>query len=1238
MNNESFDIRSNDIPISNNPLTENNNDQKIQVEDLLKQLAYHQERAREIKKQLENMSFGQVHNHPFSLLNLNETPHAYLFLDKSGKIIETNYRFAKILNSTPELLEGLLFQNLLIPESRETFLNMNSGDQDLERSLVLETKLLKDNGTLPVRLYYSPDFSMVLGNKNLKQWAVFDISQEHDVKKKLDTNERVLSRFMENFPGMVFIIDQNGRLVKTNHVFDTIMGKTNEELIGNHSLDFIPEEKREIIKNEDQKVLRENKVLQVEHVFNISQNPRTWLTLKFPIHLDENNTHMGALSLDITERKAAFEEVKNQNAIFANIERINSLGIAEIEIESEIVTLSKNLQNILGIDQDNLSILEVFSYLHPDDRHMAQDKFLEAIYQSLPFDVYHRIIRKDNGQIRHLRTAGDTITNEDGKVIKIFLFSMDISDRLMAEEALRRSEERYRTLVETSPEAIILLQDEKLTFANQAVAEMIGAESPDDLLGENIYNYIHPDYFDKIKNLGKNIHNGQKNDKSILKFVRPDGTNLILESISVPIMINKIPTILAFGIDITKEMEAREELRKRENLLQKVFEVLPIGMWLTDEKGNIISGNPAGKEIWGAEPEFIQNGSCNILLKNLSSGKTIDRVDQMVKQFILERETCDNVLFEISSADGVLRTVLCHIAPVLDDSDNVEGALIVNNDISKLKVFETQLNTKINELQTLFSISTIIRKENARNIVLENILKQTLMVFNAKAGIIWSYDKNSNQLLLEISSGLPEELKNKSIRLSNNNKTKSLTLNETELSEYLKNFISEDADFITHLNLHNWQQSNFVILSSSEIFGIFQIFKSSKTPITKDEKKLLNSIAEMTGTALHRLKLYDEINQRLAYMKMVQVIDKAITSNTDLKITLEILLAQIEDHFYIPASVISLIDYSMTNLKCFVCKGLETNINKIKDIRLGYGLIGNSVINNEVLLYDMQNGIDEHLERKNLMQVEGFSTLICLPIKIKGEIKGILEIFLKEFDRSALQVLKHSIDDLITDLKPLAAQAGIAIENSQLFQNLQTTNMSLKVAYDSTIEGWSKALDLRDKETEGHSQRVTQLTTYLASRLGFSGDALKNIHYGALLHDIGKMGIPDNILLKPAALTEEEWLIMRKHPELAYNLLYSIPYLRNALDIPYCHHEKWDGSGYPRGLKGGQIPLAARIFALVDVWDALSSDRPYRPAWSKEKILAHMQEQSGIHFDPEILKLFLDELKNTDNFSKIFSL
>ncbi|HLF72817.1 MAG TPA: HD domain-containing phosphohydrolase [Anaerolineales bacterium] len=264
---------------------------------------------------------------------------------------------------------------------------------------------------------------------------------------------------------------------------------------------------------------------------------------------------------------------------------------------------------------------------------------------------------------------------------------------------------------------------------------------------------------------------------------------------------------------------------------------------------------------------------------------------------------------------------------------------------------------------------------------------------------------------------------------------------------------------------------------------------------------------------------------------------------------------------------------------------------------------------------------------------------VCQHIRSDPQVAEIPIIILTALDdrESMLKSLKAGADDFISkpfDRYELRARLfGITRLNRyhKLVQErakLLQAHTQLLDAYEATIEGWSRAMDLRDRETEGHSRRVADHTEQLARAYGLSEEELVHVRRGALLHDMGKLGVPDSILHKPDRLTDEEWAIMRLHTQLAYDMLHPVEYLRPALDIPYCHHEKWDGSGYPRRLKGNEIPPAARLFAVIDVWDALTSDRPYRRAWTDENALAYIREQSGKHFDPEIVDLFFKVLQD----------
>jgi len=256
---------------------------------------------------------------------------------------------------------------------------------------------------------------------------------------------------------------------------------------------------------------------------------------------------------------------------------------------------------------------------------------------------------------------------------------------------------------------------------------------------------------------------------------------------------------------------------------------------------------------------------------------------------------------------------------------------------------------------------------------------------------------------------------------------------------------------------------------------------------------------------------------------------------------------------------------------------------------------------------------------ENQMSVAAYQlrSILCAPLKLRNEMIGVIYVD----NRAHTGIFRESDLELIN---AFADQAAVAIDNARLFDDLQASNRELEKAYQATLEGWVRALDMRDKETEGHTQRVTKLTERLARSMGVDGDELLHIRRGALLHDIGKMAIPDGILLKPGKLTDDERLLIQQHPVYAYEMLNPIDFLLPAIDIPYCHHEKWDGTGYPRGLRGEDIPFSARIFPVIDVWDALISDRPYRKGLPQDEVRQHIHADSGKHFDPRVVEAFFE--------------
>ena len=406
------------------------------------------------------------------------------------------------------------------------------------------------------------------------------------------------------------------------------------------------------------------------------------------------------------------------------------------------------------------------------------------------------------------------------------------------------------------------------------------------------------------------------------------------------------------------------------------------------------------------------------------------------------------------------------------------------------------------------------------------------------------------------------------------------------------------------------------LVKGAHVLGALMIMDSEDSQrFNLQDLEMASIFGGHAALAIDNAQLYEKAQLHLKHEKALREIDLAITSNLELSAILQVVLYQTRARLHIDASAILLLNPDTQTLEYTSGQGFRTEIIKKAHVQLGEGRAGQAVQEQRIFGRVQIESPAEIPDRAELITAENFEAFFIAPLIVKDKLLGALEIY-----HRAPLIMKT---EWLKFLETLAGQTAIAIDNATLFADLQRSNLDLTLAYDTTLEGWSTALDLRDKETEGHTKRVTEMTLRLAERMGVSSQELIPIRRGALLHDIGKMGVPDRILLKPDKLTADEWEVMQMHPIYAYQMLKPITYLGLALDIPYCHHEKWDGTGYPRGLKGEEIPLGARIFCIVDVYDALTSNRPYRAAWPKDKAITHIHELSGAHFEPRVVDAFL---------------
>ena len=523
---------------------------------------------------------------------------------------------------------------------------------------------------------------------------------------------------------------------------------------------------------------------------------------------------------------------------------------------------------------------------------------------------------------------------------------------------------------------------------------------------------------------------------------------------------------------------------------------------------------------------------------------------------------------------------------------------------------ETQ--RRLNELETINRLSTALRNTQSANEMVNILLDETLNTLDIDSGSIWIYDPATDELIQRAARGLPTQFKYTRLKPSEGIIGHVFSTGNAHISP---EFINDPLVYKGNLDSAPPKLGGVCIpiQSSGGTIGALMIGTEKGRQI-HDRIGLLTALAEITGNAIHRAELFEQSQDQIRKLTTLRDIDSAITSSTDLRVTMSILMDHTLKQLKADAVAILLYHPELQSLTYLCSAGFLAPSPSRPLMRLGEGLAGRVVMTGGIEhVPDLRNSTEAR--RDPLLAREGFVAYFGVPLIVKGEVKGVFEIF----QRAPMSPGA----DWMQFLHTLAGQAAIAIDNAQLFERLQRSNQEITQAYDTTLEGWARALELRDRETEGHTRRVTDLTMQLARYMGIQEDELITMYRGVLLHDIGKMGVPDHILRKEDPLDESEWIEMRKHPEYAFNLLAPIPYLRPALDIPYCHHEHWDGSGYPRGLKGEEIPLAARIFSIVDIWDALLSDRPYRKAWPREKVIEYLKEISGKNLDPKIVIEFL---------------
>lgn len=777
-----------------------------------------------------------------------------------------------------------------------------------------------------------------------------------------------------------------------------------------------------------------------------------------------------------------------------------------------------------------------------------------------------------------------------------------------AVEALSESEARYRRLLEDAGDAIIITDVETgiILEANQKAATLVGHPLT-ELVGKP-HDMLHPP--ENPSGLISHLRSHNEESPVVVESVlrRSDGSDVPVEISANLLNIGGRHIIHGIFHDISERKRAEEAIRSSQERLEMALRGADLGLWDIDLVTDEAYFNERWAEILGYQSSELwppHNKSWRMLLNPEDEA----RVNEALTACLEGRSTFYEAEFRMQSQDGSWRWILSRGKVLARDAQGRPMRLSgTHQDITDRKQAEEALARRAAEFEAVNRVSTALRRAETIEEMLPILLEETLAVLDAGAGLIALFDPATGELEPSANRGwfarstqvLPQSPEGSGdVYIAPNLDTDAHTL----------------AEFLQGIP-PGYGGACIPIRSAQAAVGMLFVSAPLPREFNQVEIRLLNTLADIAGNAIHRMRLHEQTERRLRNIFALRAIDQAISSNLDLRESLAVLLEQAVNQLRVDAACVMVYSPFTQRLRFSTGMGFLTPAISRLDLSLGEGNAGQVALERRTLHVDNLSATG----KIDLLKGEGFIEYYGVPLVAKGQIKGVLEIY----HRSAL----HPEQEWLEFLETLARQAAIAIDNAELLNNLQRKNIEMALAYDSTLEGWSRALDLRDHETEGHTRRVVLLTERLARAIDMGESELVHIRRGALLHDIGKMGVPDSILLKPGPLTPEEWQIMRQHPQYAYEMLSPIAFLRPALDIPYCHHEKWDGSGYPRRLKGEQIPLSARVFAVADVWDALCSDRPYRPAWKEEKAVEYIIQESAKHFDPVVVDTFIREFQN----------